>query len=115
MPELCGESELEAAEMRKRRKGPNIWYTIYAAHSDEVLAYGDPATCARMLGISTADVHSLVSNTRNGRLRCYAIVREDLNAHTCEIFGEGNRGRPKRKHKAHSSLLPAAGKKEGQP
>lgn len=79
--------------MKTRRKTANIWYTIYAAHSDELLAYGSPVTCARMMGIPVGDIYSLVSRTRSGRTKCYTIVWEDLDAHTCKIFGEGNHGK----------------------
>lgn len=70
-----------------------IWYTIYAADDDKLLAYGDVKTCGRMLGKTTQKVHELISDTKSGRIKSYTVVREDLDQNTYEVFGEDNRGR----------------------
>lgn len=62
-----------------------MYYTVYDARTDEVLAFGNAAQCAAMLGCANARIfHSIVSKVWHGRVKKYAVVAEDLDKEEAE-------------------------------
>lgn len=55
-----------------------MYYTVYDARTDEVLAFGNIAQCASRLGTSSQTMRSIISKVRHGKLKRYAVVVEDL-------------------------------------
>lgn len=60
------------------RRGKNVWYTIWDTTTDEVLAFGDGPTCARMLGKSLGGFYSTVSRVVSGEYKCWVVLKEYL-------------------------------------
>lgn len=54
------------------------WYTVYGAQTDELLACGSAAKCARTLGLALASFYSALSRTRKGLNQKYHIMTEHL-------------------------------------
>ena len=55
------------------------YYTVYLQANDKVVAFGSAEQCAKMLGFgSKSDFHSMVSHTKHGHTKKYAVVTEDL-------------------------------------
>lgn len=52
----------------------NLYYTVYLAKTDEVVAYGTSAECAKQMGKNINGFHSLVSKNRSGKHYKYIIV-----------------------------------------
>ena len=57
-------------------KGKIVYYTVYLAENDEIVAYGTPDECAKMLGMSKNTFFSIVCHTKGGRLNKYEFCRE---------------------------------------
>ncbi len=56
-----------------------MYYTVYDARTDEVLAFGNATQCAATLGCANARIfHSIVSKAWHGKIKKYAVVAEDL-------------------------------------
>lgn len=56
-----------------------MYYTVYDARTDDVLAFGNAAQCAAMMGCANTRIfHSIVSKTWHGKIKKYAVVAEDL-------------------------------------
>ena len=72
----------------------NVWFTIYKADDDTVLAFGDKQTCAKMMETTLAGLNWVIHKVKVGKLRCYTIVIEDLDSGTYTVYGGENRGRP---------------------
>lgn len=68
---------------RDRTSSQRLWYTVWRAETDEVVALGDARDCAAQLGISYPTFRSLVSHEqrirRRGQQR-YDILAERLTA-----------------------------------
>ena len=60
------------------RRGKNVWYTIWDAATDEVLAFGDGPTCARMLGKSLESFYSTVSRVVSGEYNHLVVLKEKI-------------------------------------
>lgn len=77
-----------------------IWYTVYRAEDDTVLAIGTARMCANALGWTESNLRSMISKVKSKRNRSYAIVVEDLEARTCVVYGDdncaGKIGRPRK-------------------
>lgn len=58
------------------KRGKNVWYTIWDAATDEVLAFGDGPTCARMLGKSLGSFYSTVSRVLGGEYSHLVVLKE---------------------------------------
>ena len=54
-----------------------VYYTVYLAKTDEVVAYGTSAECAKQMGKTINGFHSLVSKNRSGKHHKYIIVVDD--------------------------------------
>lgn len=67
-----------------------LWYTIYDAATDDLLAIGFARDCGRILGISTGSVNSLISRVKTGKNKKYTIVRENLAEGTYEVYNPGH-------------------------
>lgn len=62
-----------------------MYYTVYDARTDDVLAFGNAAQCAIMLGCANARIfHSIVSKAWHGKIKKYAVVAEDLDKEETE-------------------------------
>ena len=62
-----------------------MYYTVYDARTDDVLAAGNAVQCAAMLGCPNARTfHSVVSKVRCGRVKKYVVVVEDLDKEDAE-------------------------------
>lgn len=56
-----------------------MYYTVYDARTDDVLAFGNAAQCAVMLGYASSQTfHSIVSKVQHGKHKKYSVVVEDL-------------------------------------
>lgn len=56
-----------------------MYYTVYNARTDDVLAFGNAAQCAVMLGYANSQTfHSIVSKVQHGKQKKYSVVVEDL-------------------------------------
>lgn len=73
-----------------------MWWTVYDAGTDDVLACGRTMECARAMGKSKDTFVSTVSKVRNGKVRCYVIVREDLETGEIVTYGAENTGRQRK-------------------
>lgn len=67
-----------------------VWYTIYDAATDDLLACGTTRDCARILDMTPASVQSIISRVRHGKDKTRTIVKEDLSKGTYEVYGAGN-------------------------
>lgn len=63
-----------------------LWYTIYDADTDDLIACGSARDCANIMGTSVSNIHSLISRVKSGYNRKYTIVREDLAEGTYEVY-----------------------------
>jgi hypothetical protein len=60
-------------------QGMRMYYTVYDARTDDVLAFGNAAQCAVMLGCASSQTfHSIVSKVQHGKHKKYSVVVEDL-------------------------------------
>lgn len=77
-----------------------IWYTVYRAEDDAVLAIGTAQMCAKAFGWTVSNLRSMISKVKSKSNRSYAIVVEDLEAGTCVVYGDdncaGKIGRPRK-------------------
>lgn len=55
-----------------------VWYTIWDAHTDDLLAFGDGAMCARTLGITLNSFYTTVSRCCSGEYKCWSILKEHI-------------------------------------
>ncbi len=56
-----------------------MYYTVYDARTDDVLAFGNAVQCAAMLGCASYQTfHSIVSKVQHGKHKKYSVVVEDL-------------------------------------
>ena len=80
---------------RDRTSSQRLWYTVWRAETDEVVALGDARACAAQLGISYPTFRSLVSREQRMRRRGqqrYEILAERLTAEEWAAM-EGETGR----------------------
>lgn len=61
-----------------RGRDRTVWYTVWNAKTDEVLAFGDGPTCARTMGITHQAFLSIVSRVGNGQNKKYVILKEKI-------------------------------------
>lgn len=54
------------------------WYTVYDAATEELLACGSAAKCARTLGMTIDSFYNALTRTRQGTNRKYYILTEHL-------------------------------------
>ena len=73
-----------------------MWWTVYDAGTDNVLACGRTSECAKAMGKNEGNFVSMISKVRNGKVRCYVIVREDLETGEIVTYGAENAGRPRK-------------------
>jgi len=64
-----------------------MYYTVYDARTDEVLAFGNIVQCADRLGTSAQTMRSIISKVRRGKLKRYSVVVEDLDKMDSENDG----------------------------
>ena len=57
-------------------KGKIVYYTVYLAKNDKIVAFGTPAECAEMLGMTKNTFLSTMSHTKRGRLTKYEVYKE---------------------------------------
>lgn len=56
-----------------------MYYTVYDARTDNVLAFGNAVQCAAMLGCANSQTfHAIVSKVQHGKHKKYSVVVEDL-------------------------------------
>ena len=55
-------------------KRPHKYYTVYNAKTDEIIASGTSGKCAEMMGTSLKGFYSIVSRTKDGKIKKYEIV-----------------------------------------
>lgn len=56
-----------------------MYYTVFLAKTDEVVAFGNAEQCAKKLGLKNArQFHAVVSKTSSGIHKRYVIVKEPL-------------------------------------
>jgi len=53
------------------------YYTVYLAETDEIVAFGSVAECAKQMGKSILGFQSLVSKNKLGKNHKYVIVIDD--------------------------------------
>ena len=54
------------------------YYTVYHEDTDEIIAFGNAAKCAKELGLKDIrQFHAFVSKTRSGLRKHYKVVVED--------------------------------------
>lgn len=56
------------------------YYTVYLAVTDEIVAFGSVAECAKQMGKSILGFHSLVGKNKLGKHHKYVIVIEMVRA-----------------------------------
>lgn len=54
------------------------WYTVYDARTDELLACGSAAKCARTLGLTKDSFYSTLCRVAKGTNHKYLILTEDF-------------------------------------
>lgn len=55
-----------------------LYYTLYLASTDEIVAFGTARNCARMLGMTVARFHQLISRIRTGRNKKFEFYAEPV-------------------------------------
>ena len=60
-------------------KGTSMkYYTVYREDTDEIIAFGNAAQCAEILGLKDArQFHAFVSKTQSGLRKRYTVVVEE--------------------------------------
>ena len=58
------------------KSGKVVYYTVYLAANDRIVAFGTPAECAKQLGMSKHTFYSTISHTKHGRIKKYEFCRE---------------------------------------
>lgn len=62
-----------------------MYYTVYDARTDDVLAFGNATQCAAMMGCANTRIfHSIVSKVWHGKHKKYNVVAEDLDKEDAE-------------------------------
>lgn len=59
------------------RPGKKVEYTIYRKGTDELVAMGPPAVCAKILGVTVPSLHSIVSRAIRGKHGRYEIFKDE--------------------------------------
>lgn len=54
------------------------WYTVYDAATEEVLASGTSAQCAKALGLTVNSFHCALSHARAGTQHKYEFLVEEI-------------------------------------
>lgn len=55
------------------------WYTVWNAKTDEILAFGDGPTCAKMMGIKYPSFLTIVSRVVKGKNKNLVVQKELVN------------------------------------
>ena len=55
-----------------------MYYTVYLAEDDRIVAFGTSKDCASMLGMTVSSFHSTVSHVKKGINKRYEIYEEPL-------------------------------------
>lgn len=55
-----------------------IWYTVYLAATEEVVASGTGPQCAKALGMTLSSFYCAVDRTQRGRQNKYVFYKENL-------------------------------------
>jgi hypothetical protein len=61
-----------------RRFVDALYYTVYLAEDESVVAVGTASECARMMGRTTNTFYSTVHNTLSGSVNKYEFHREEI-------------------------------------
>lgn len=72
---------------------PRMYYTIYDAKTNELLASGSAKLCARMLGMSMSSFYTIMHRARHGMQQKYTVLEEPYKADQ-EVDGWPSEGKP---------------------
>lgn len=59
-------------------KGNALYYTIYHAADDSIVAFGSAGDCARMLNMTLPSFYSMISCINHGKSKRYEYYSEPL-------------------------------------